>query len=216
MADEFNAMIEKAKEFYALKQYEKALELFIRAAKLRPELFAGYYLAGRALEELERFDEAIEQYNKTLSIVPTSNAALICRGHAKMRRAIKADLHLDEETKKGVISDYDKAIDIDPDCYWPYFEKAMVYYYLRQFDEAWLLFEKALERGPDDSETYVRAGICLGLIGEREIDVTRLYRANALLSTAYSKIQSNLELQAEAERWRNYFKTVLKSLQGIL
>lgn len=32
----------------------------------------------------------VEQYNKALRIIPTSNAALICRGHARMRRAIRA------------------------------------------------------------------------------------------------------------------------------
>lgn len=215
LADEFRATMEKGKEFYLQRQFEKALKLFTRAKKLKPELFEGYYFAGRALEELKRFDEAIEQYDKVLRIAPTSNAALICRGHARMRQAIRANFHLDEETKEEIIDDYDRAIRVNPDYYWPYFEKAMVYLFLNQLDEAWPLFEKALQREPDDCETYVRAGICLGLIGEKEKDATKLYQANLLLSTAFGRIQCTPELQAEAERMRNYFKTVIKSLKGI-
>ena len=51
-------------------QLERALEAYIEASKVAPNVMWGYYLAGSVAERLARYDEARSWYNLAAQVAP--------------------------------------------------------------------------------------------------------------------------------------------------
>jgi tetratricopeptide (TPR) repeat protein len=60
--------VERGNELYEGGYYEDAIELFGRALESDPGFPKAWYNKGVALDKLERYDEALECYERTLEI----------------------------------------------------------------------------------------------------------------------------------------------------
>ncbi|MCM4154467.1 tetratricopeptide repeat protein [Gramella sp. AN32] len=180
------------KQYFDLKEYQKALAAFDFAI-ISDDRFVGAYLEkGKVLEKLKRYNEAIENYNITLELDdPTSFAYLrIGKCFEKLScddlalKNYEQTVHEDPLLDKGwiAITDFyikkldfqkalyyiNKAINIDEEnvLYWKRYAK--INNRLKFYEEAEHGYRKSLELGNYELETWIRR--CDILIGLGEFD----------------------------------------------
>ncbi len=189
------------KQYFDLKDYERALAAFDFAI-ISDEYFIGAYMEkGKVLEKMKRFNEAIENYQITLELDdPTSFAYLrIGKCFEKIgldeqalkhyRKTVKEDPLLD----KGwiAITDFyirkrnfqkalyyiNKALNIDEEnvLYWKRYAKINTR--LKFYEEAEYGYKKSLDLGNYELETWVKRCDILIAIGEYEAAVQNLLQA---------------------------------------
>ncbi|MCP9200934.1 tetratricopeptide repeat protein [Gramella sp. GC03-9] len=189
------------KQYFDLKEYNKALAAFDFAI-ISDDRFVGAYLEkGKVLEKLKRYNEAIENYNITLELEdPTSFAYLrIGKCFEKLGcddlalKNYKQTVHEDPLLDKGwiAITDFyikklnfqkalyyiNKAINIDEEnvLYWKRYAK--INSRLKFYEEAEVGYKKSLELGNYELETWIRrCDILIGL-GEYETAITSMLQA---------------------------------------
>ena len=189
------------KQYFDLKDYNKALAAFDFAI-ISDDRFVGAYLEkGKVLEKLKRYNEAIENYNITLELDdPTSFAYLrIGKCFEKLGcedlalKNYKQTVHEDPLLDKGwiAITDFyikklnfqkalyyiNKAINIDEEnvLYWKRYAK--INSRLNFYEEAEQGYKKSLELGNYELETWIRrCDILIGL-GEYETAITSMLQA---------------------------------------
>ncbi|WP_081212442.1 tetratricopeptide repeat protein [Salegentibacter sediminis] len=189
------------KQYFDLKEYQKALSAFDFAI-ISDDNFIGAYLEkGKVLEKLGRYNEAIENYKITLELDdPTSFAYLrIGKSFEKLGlddlalKHYKQCVHEDPLLDKGwiAITDFyirtknyqkalyyiNKAISIDEEnvLYWKRY--ARINNRLKFFEEAEIGYKKSLELGNYELETWIKRCDILTDLGEFEIAVNNLNQA---------------------------------------
>ncbi|MEM2111585.1 MAG: tetratricopeptide repeat protein [Candidatus Bathyarchaeia archaeon] len=225
MDDYYVESLKEGRRYFRQGDFEKARKIFSDLRKKFPHRTEAYIGEGNVLENQGRFREAKQLYEEALIIAKKVGSdqgysdALVSRGRVKILISINEKGALDEESVKSALRDFDEAIALRPNDYWPYSEKATLLLSLKRFDEAWSVFEKALERNVNDPETYLRAGICLGCIVEGEKDLepflkaNKLYRAISLLSMGFSEELSPKQLE-DYRIWREYLRVSLNEVLG--
>ena len=197
------------REYYELKEYEKALSAYDFAI-ISDDTFIGAYLEkGKVLEKLKLYNEAIENYSITLSLEdPTSFALLrIASCHEKLGNNELAiqyyykTVHEDPLLDKGWIAitkfysknkNYqkalyyiNKAINIDGEniLYWKYYAK--INHKLNFLEEAERGYKRILDLGNYELETWLVRGDILLALGEQQaatfnfIQAAEFYPENA-------------------------------------
>ncbi|MDT0687485.1 tetratricopeptide repeat protein [Autumnicola psychrophila] len=189
------------KQYFDLKDYEKALTAFDFAI-ISDDYFIGAYLEkGKVLEKLGRYNEAIENYRITLELDdPTSFAYLrIGKCFEKLgadKLALdnfKMTVHEDPLLDKGwiAITDFyikkrnyqkalyyiNKAINIDEEnvLYWKRYAK--INNRLNFYEEAEQGYKKSLELGNYELETWIKRCDILIDLGEFETAIQNLMQA---------------------------------------
>jgi hypothetical protein len=125
---------------------------------INPNLAEAWSNKGVALKELKRFDEAIAQYDKALSLKPDYHEAWTNKG---------VTLH---ELKRfdEAIAQYDKALSLKPDYHEAWTNKGVTLHELKRFDEAIAQYDKALSLKPDYDEASWNKSLSLLLQGDFE------------------------------------------------
>ena len=117
-----------------------------------------YLNRGVTLESLKRFDEAIQDFDRAISLNPTNAEAYsnlgITENHLK---------HYDNALAK-----YDEAISIDPKCAEAYSNRGITLGELKKYDEALINFDQAIALNPDIPEAYWNKSTLLLLQGKFE------------------------------------------------
>ncbi|WP_372918029.1 tetratricopeptide repeat protein [Salegentibacter sp.] len=189
------------KQYFDLKDYQKALSAFDFAI-ISDDNFIGAYLEkGKVLEKLGRYNEAIENYKITLELDdPTSFAYLrIGKSFEKLGldelalKHYKQCVHEDPLLDKGwiAITDFhirtknfqkalyyiNKAISIDEEnvLYWKRFAK--INNRLKLYEEAEYGYKKSLELGNYELETWIKRCDILIDLGEYGIAINNLNQA---------------------------------------
>lgn len=189
------------KQYFALKDYKKALAAFDFAI-ISDDTFVGAYLEkGKVLEKLKRYEEAIEFYSITLKLDDPTSFALLRIGNC-YEKLKKDDLavqyyyktvHEDPLLDKGWIAitrfynrrkNYqkalyyiNKAINIDSEnvIYWKLY--AHINMRLNLYEEAERGFKKTLELGNYELSTWISRGDLLLKLGEPEAAVYNFEQA---------------------------------------
>ncbi len=199
------------KQYFSLKEYEKALTSFDFAI-ISDDTFVGAYLErGKVLEALKKYEDAIENYTITLKLDEPTSFALLRIGHC-YEKLDKDDLavqyydrtvHEDPLLDKGwiAITKYyyknknyqralffiNKAINIDSEnvVYWKLYSQ--INQRLNFYEEAERGFKKTLELGNYELNTWLSRGDLLIKLGESEAAIynfeqaTEFYPENAEL-----------------------------------
>ena len=189
------------KQYFDLKEYNKALAAFDFAI-ISDDMFVGAYLEkGKVLEKLKRYNEAIENYNITLELEDPSSFAYLRIGKCFEKlgcddfalKNYQQTVHEDPLLDKGwiAITDFyirklnfqkalyyiNKAINIDEEnvLYWKRYAK--INNRLNFYEEAEHGYKKSLELGNYELETWIRrCDILIGL-GEYETAITSMLQA---------------------------------------
>ena len=189
------------KQYFALKEYIKALTAFDFAI-ISDDTFIGAYIEkGKVLEKLGRHEEAIENYNITLSLEDPTSFALLRIGHCYEKignhdMAVQfyyQTVHEDPLLDKGWIAitnfynknkNYqkalyyiNKAINIDEEnaVYWKLY--ATINQRLKFYEESERGFKKTLELGNYEFETWISRADVLIQLGEYEAAIFNLNQA---------------------------------------
>ena len=189
------------KQYFDLKEYEKALSSFDFAV-ISDDRFVGAYLEkGKVLEKLKRYAEAIENYQITLELDDPTSFALLRLGKCYEKldndelaikyfnRAIQEDPLLDNGWI--AITDYyckkldyqkalyyiNKAIQTDSDnvLYWKRYAK--INHRLNFFEEAEHGYRRTLELGNYELDTWLMRGDILMHLGEHQASIYNLTQA---------------------------------------
>jgi len=190
------------KQYYSLKDYEKALAAFDFAI-ISEDTFIGAYLEkGKVLEKLKRYEDALEAYSLTLKIDDATSFALLRIGqcYEKLKqddlaiqyysKTVKEDPLLDKgwiaitkffnkkRNYKKSLYYINKAINIDSEnvTYWKLY--AQLNLRLNFLEEAERGYKKTLELGNYELETWLIRGDILIKIGEPEAAVYNFLQAS--------------------------------------
>ncbi|MFC5044599.1 tetratricopeptide repeat protein [Aquimarina hainanensis] len=189
------------KQYYDLGMFKKALAAFDFAI-ISDEYFIGAYLEkGKVLEKLKRYNEAIENYRITLELDDPTSFALLRIG--KCFEKLGSDdlaiqhysktVHEDPLLDKGwiAITDFymrkrnyqkalyyiNKAISIDSEnvLYWKRYAK--INNRLAFFEEAETGYQKAIELGNYELDTWLNRSDILRFLGESNAAIINLKQA---------------------------------------
>ncbi len=186
------------KQYFSIKDYEKALTSFDFAI-ISDEVFIGAYLEkGKVLEKLKRFEEAIENYKITLALDDPTSFALLRIGHCYEKlgcndlavqhyyKTVEEDPLLDKgwiaitnfynknQNYQKALYYINKAINIDTENveYWKLY--AQINQRLNFLEEAERGYKRTLELGNYELDTWLsRADILIDL-GEYEAAIFSL------------------------------------------
>jgi tetratricopeptide (TPR) repeat protein len=135
--------------YYESGEFEKAIEAYQHAIKLRPDLQEYYYHLGMAYSSLGRYKEAVEAYNNAIRIKPDYAAAYYNLGHAHS--------NLDQYDK--AIKVFKQAIQHDPNNVDTYLALGDAYSDSGEEEKAVATFEAAIRREPGNPYTYYKLGL---------------------------------------------------------
>jgi len=189
------------KQYFALKEYEKALAAFDFAI-ISDDTFIGAYLEkGKILEKLKRYTDAIESYDVTLKLNDPTSFALLRIGNCYEKlgqddlavQFYYRTVHEDPLLDKGWISitkyyskkhNYqkalyyiNKAINIDSEnvIYWKYY--AQINLRLNFLEESEHGYKRALDLGNYELDTWISRSDILIKLGEVDTAVLNLNEA---------------------------------------
>jgi tetratricopeptide (TPR) repeat protein len=189
------------RQYFALKDYTKALAAF-EFAIISDDTFVGAYLEkGKVLEKQKKYVEAIENYKITLALDEPTSFALLRIGscHEKLEEFDSAvqyyykTVHEDPLLDKGWIAitkfynrqqNYQKAlyyinkainIDCDNVVYWKLY--AQINHRLHFLEEAERGYKKTLDLGNYELDTWLARGDILIKLGECEAAALNLIQA---------------------------------------
>jgi tetratricopeptide (TPR) repeat protein len=91
-------------DYSAMKQYQKAVESYNEAIKLKTNFSAAYYNRGVAHEHLGNFNQSLQDYEKVIELNPQDAGAYFGRGNA----------YNNIGNYNLAIQDYNKAIELNP------------------------------------------------------------------------------------------------------
>jgi len=161
-ADEcFEAYLEKGQILQKLERYSESKEPLEEAKKLNPESPELLIRLGNVYDEEKKFDEAIAYYSEGLSLCDSYAYGHCMLGQAYFHRVhfYKAYLYNKKPDKEhNYYSDYDKAIEIDKDCFLAYKLKGFAYYKEEEFEKAIENYNKVIEIKNNDFNAYHTLG----------------------------------------------------------
>lgn len=129
--------------------YLRVIELCDKAIEVREDNFDAYLLKAKTLVIMERYEKAIEEYIKALSIKDDIDVWLAI---AKANR-LNGDL-------EDAISVYDKVISMDKNSFEAFKGKAFTYFDLNEYPKANFFFKKADSLGTLDEASKKIWSVC--------------------------------------------------------
>lgn len=138
--------------------YGSALELFNESVMADPTSKTVYYNRAATLREMERYDEALADLDKALSL-----------GFEPREVELqKAEVLLDKGDFKTALSTVDHALDMAPDNAFSWNVRGLIHLRLRQFPDAVKDFNKAVGLGATDPGLLVNRSQALRYNGQLE------------------------------------------------
>lgn len=124
---------------YKFHQYEKALDHYNKALKIKPDYESAWYKRGLALQKLYQYGEAILSYDKALKIKPSHYRIWISRGDTLQKIG----------NYEEAIASYDKSLEIEPSKYQTWQKRGDAFVCLGNYEEAVHSYDKALNIKPN-------------------------------------------------------------------
>jgi tetratricopeptide (TPR) repeat protein len=146
-------------------QAEQALSKLI-AQNPNTQLF---YLRAKCYYRLERFEDAIADYDRLLSQQPSADG-FYERGLAKYMagRSIES------------LEDFDRAVELDPDYAFRYASRGFIKAALGMVEAAIEDYQKAIELDPDDAINHNNLGLLYEQLGMPEAAIKHFRKADAI------------------------------------
>lgn len=169
--------------YYMKGDYAQSLEAYSAAIQLNPEYAPSFFGRALANANLNKLNEAVQDFTTCLKLDPKNHQALYARAivYTKLGDNSKA------------MSDINEAIALSKDNSNYYYERANLHYYMENDEKSIEDYTKALELSPTNGVAYYGRGIAYKFAG-------KLKEAERDLQT-YITMNGNKEnLQAEAER----------------
>jgi tetratricopeptide (TPR) repeat protein len=128
--------------------YDRAIEDFDRALKLKPDSEAALLNRGNSYFGKGDYDRAIADYDRAIALKPDYPPAFVDRGNARLH---KGDYD-------RAIADYDQAIKLKSDFAFAFQDRANAYVHKGDYDRAIADFDQAIKLKPDGASAYQARG----------------------------------------------------------
>lgn len=135
--------------YYKKGEYEKAVEAYTEYLRLEPTDIKSLYNRGRAYQELERFDDALGDFNAVIKEDPTNTNALL---------SLANDFYYRQKDYENAIFYADKVLDLDENNKVAYNLKGKAYQKLGKLSEAMEAYNFALSVDDQYADAYVSRG----------------------------------------------------------
>lgn len=184
---------------------DEALTIYDEVIKKWPEQGDTYRLKAEILDKKDRFDEAIENYRKSIEILQNNNSdkKIIGKLHLTISKIIKTQgnllskkLGFDHEERikkmKEAIAELEIASDLLGDSWDVWYQKGNCYWNIQNYPKAFECYEIAIDIDPERIESWV----CMG-------DTTWVMKSNSEARYYYekaSKIGKKYEDKITGER----------------
>ena len=139
-----------------LQMYEKAIDSYKQAIKIKPNCADTYFNLGNAFNSAGDLDAAIDSYKKAIKIKPDDADAFCNMGNALQSRG---DLD-------AAIESYKQALKIKPDLFAAYDSMGSALRDMGEVDAAIDSYKQAIKIKPDYANAYSNMGIALKQNGE--------------------------------------------------
>jgi len=156
---------------------------------------------GTALVNLERYEDALEAYEKAIEIKPDYLSALNNKGTALRNLGKNED----------ALEAYEKAIDIKPDFFNAWINKGNTLDNLERYEDALEAFEKATKIKPNDYSAWINKGNTLISLGIYEDALEALEKAieiNDFLYACYLYFITLVNLERYEDALEAYEKAI--------
>ncbi|MCA2896703.1 tetratricopeptide repeat-containing S1 family peptidase, partial [Microcystis sp. M039S1] len=130
-----------------LENYEQALTVINQAISLVPNNPNYYNEKWAVLSELKRYDEGLAAINQAINLAPRA-AWYYNRGN----------LYYYQQKYDLALSDYDKAIELNPNYAKAYYNRGVLYYDQKKYELALADWNKAIELNPNFTDAYYNRG----------------------------------------------------------
>jgi len=130
---------------------DEAIQRSIEKNKDDPRLRVAlsHYKLGLVYENGKRFNDAIKEYDKALSVFPNFTSALLRRGM----------IYDFSKNTKRALSDFLKAGEVDPQFSLAFFDQGLCYKRLKKRDEALESYKKCVALDPDNAAAHNNMGL---------------------------------------------------------
>lgn len=183
--------LQKGDDLYRMKLYGKAIEQYDQAISRKSDFVIAYINKGQALEFERKFQEAIDNYNALLNVIPNETQALTRRGicYIKILQFQSALVDLEKANKQAPqnalilcnlgfckvqledtsgINELNQSIVLDSLNYEAYYNRGLGRLILQNSLEAINDFEKAIGLYPEFGEAYFSIGLCKFQLGDKD------------------------------------------------
>jgi tetratricopeptide (TPR) repeat protein len=178
-------------------KFEQALSLYdeaLRDTSLPPAKLASLYNdRGVAKWRLQRYDEAVADFNKAVETYPQYASLYNNRGNVL----------LEMERAEDAIKDFDKAIALAPGYGAAYNNRANANHQMKRYDAALNDYAKAIENMPANAVPYNGRGKTQGLLGRPFSALRYLSRALTLNGKYPAAYRNRAEIYQHLERYKD-------------
>lgn len=165
-AESFSHAIEKepneAEHYYDrswsycnMDKYEDSIVDINKALEIEPKTSAFYYDRGRFEYWAERYKDAVTSFTKGIELKPTENKYLF-----------RGNCYMELEKFELALSDFNSAIEIDPEFARAYYRRGILYKRLEQFAKAEKDFKKAIKLCPKYDDAMIELGYVRIILGK--------------------------------------------------
>jgi tetratricopeptide (TPR) repeat protein len=149
-------------------EYELALRDYKRALELDPKNILHYYWVGALYHFLKRREEAISIYQKAILVADANDFQLYTN---------LGDVYSELGYWSEAITNFKKAIELNPTDTNPHSGLGKVYYILGHTDEAIVTLQKAVQLDPDDANLHSMLGYVYYALGREDEAIMTLQKA---------------------------------------
>lgn len=187
------ALYQQGNTFYNLRSYDRALQAYEKALKIRPELPEAWIGKGNVQQASSNFKEALNSYEKAIQLQPRNWQAWVGRAQVldklgKSQEAIdtfKGAIKINKNAQEAwqglaqiqmrlkqyseAIDSFDRLLKIESDDASSWYYKGWAWHNLRDYQEAIKAYDKAIKIKPDlSSAWYQKGNVLINLQKEEE------------------------------------------------
>lgn len=181
LAEGHDALLGRARAYFAESRIPEAIACLRRAIELRPESAQAHFQLGAACEQLGDFAGAAESYRRAVALKP-GVPELYCH----LGRALSQGGAL-----PSAVESYRRAVALAPNRYEIYNDLGLALIRLKDYDAASATLERALALKPDSAETPAISGYlfeCKGDLAAAAESYRRALRSNPKLAPALADL----------------------------
>ncbi|MCL2041338.1 MAG: tetratricopeptide repeat protein, partial [Bacteroidales bacterium] len=151
-----------------------------------------YYFRGIAYSLLQDFDSALNDFNAAVKLDPNFTLAYFSRAVIRYKNMLvnrnECELNAGDSQKPVsekdevtlIIADYQKAIELQKDFYFAWFNLGNTYLQAKDFKQAIQCYHISIQYSPDFAEAYFNRGLTYVFIGENKKGITDLSKSGEL------------------------------------
>lgn len=180
--DPESLLYQEGEAAYAAGNYQKAIENFSEAVRLRPNWAEAHYALALSLTEMEKLKAAIEEFKLVLKLKDKYELMVLSNYNI-------GNAYVDLGEYKEAVDAYKEAIELNPELSKPHNNLGLAYAASNRIAEAVTEFNQAVQLTPDYAEAHFNLGVAYLQLGRKQ----EAEEQQGILSKLKSELASKLD-----------------------